>query len=139
MHEPHKKILVKPISLRPFSLVLSLLFSLLMTACGTGSHRPHKIQGDLSIATYNVDKLVESSRSLQSASQKSCDRLLTDGEMLKCLKADWSEEKLNLKLKRVAETILTITPRGPDILVLQEVESLKILNQRIALTRRHNS
>ncbi len=108
--------------------LLSILF-LLLGACGTGSHRPQKLQGSVSIASFDVDRLVENSTQSLSTAKMSCDRSASDSQMLKCFKSDWTEEKLNLKLKRIAQTILAITPQGPDILILQEVESLKLLNR----------
>ncbi len=47
-----------------------------------------------------------------------------------CLEGDWSDEKLNRKLDRLADVIQRINGgRGPDILVVVEVENLNVLKQ----------
>ncbi len=45
-----------------------------------------------------------------------------------CLNSDWSEAKLDLKLKRLTDVVKKVrNGRGPDILLLQEVENLNVL------------
>ncbi|MEO1573726.1 MAG: endonuclease/exonuclease/phosphatase family protein [Pseudomonadota bacterium] len=52
-----------------------------------------------------------------------------------CLELDWSDAVLARKLARVAEAILANTPdgRGPDIVVLQEVENRDVVEQLRAM------
>lgn len=46
-----------------------------------------------------------------------------------CLNTDWSQKRLNEKLERFSEAILENTDdKGPDLLLLQEVENLNVLN-----------
>lgn len=45
-----------------------------------------------------------------------------------CLNTDWSEAKLDLKLKRLTDVITKVrNGRGPDVLILQEVENRNVL------------
>ncbi len=45
-----------------------------------------------------------------------------------CRKLDWTEERLRLKMKRLACAVLAYNGgRGPDVLVMQEVENLAVL------------
>ncbi|MES3038258.1 MAG: endonuclease/exonuclease/phosphatase family protein [Bdellovibrionota bacterium] len=47
-----------------------------------------------------------------------------------CLELDWSETVVQAKLKNVAETILSVDGgRGPDVLLVEEVENERILVQ----------
>lgn len=46
-----------------------------------------------------------------------------------CLQFDWSEKELNEKLRRVAQTILGNKNQCPDLVILVEVENLKILQR----------
>ena len=47
-----------------------------------------------------------------------------------CLEVDWSDEKVKEKLSRVADVILQVkNGKGPDLLILQEVENLNILER----------
>lgn len=49
-----------------------------------------------------------------------------------CLHWDWSEDTLALKLTRVARVIRSANKgRGPDILIVQEIENLKILQRLV--------
>lgn len=49
-----------------------------------------------------------------------------------CLYWDWSEEVFNLKLERLSKVILSVQEgRGPDILVVQEIENLYVLQRLI--------
>lgn len=47
-----------------------------------------------------------------------------------CLTLDWTEEVLDQKIKNLSQVIKNATPNGsPDILVLQEVENIRVLKQ----------
>lgn len=46
-----------------------------------------------------------------------------------CLKRDWSEAVVAEKMKRIADTVLQINGQGPDILILVEVENIRVLKQ----------
>lgn len=51
-----------------------------------------------------------------------------------CLTLDWSEAVVKEKIHRVANTITQLSPQGPDILILEEVENqnvLTLLNQEL--------
>lgn len=45
-----------------------------------------------------------------------------------CLKTDWSEQKLDKKMRRLADVIAQVkSGQGPDVLILQEVENKNVL------------
>ncbi len=47
-----------------------------------------------------------------------------------CLNLDWNDKLLNLKMKRLADTVFQLNNgKGPDILFLQEVENYKVLRK----------
>lgn len=44
-----------------------------------------------------------------------------------CFNRDWSDEVLDEKLNRLADTIFAATPNGPDVLLLEEVENINVV------------
>lgn len=46
-----------------------------------------------------------------------------------CLNKDWPDSLLQKKMERVAAAILSYGGRGPDILIMQEVENIKVLKR----------
>jgi endonuclease/exonuclease/phosphatase family metal-dependent hydrolase len=126
-------------SARGLNLFLTLI--LVLPAC-TSLPRKQKPEGSLSVMSYNVenlfDTLPDSGRedftflplSLKTADprlQAGCKKAENDYRRQECLNTDWNEKVLDLKLKRLADTILEVDGRGPDILILQEVENLRVL------------
>lgn len=62
--------------------------------------------------------------------QRVCEKIKNVRYRQECLHLDWSPEVMNGKLKRLADVILSVeNGRGPDILVLQEVENLGVLER----------
>ena len=62
--------------------------------------------------------------------RRACARSLGARETRRCLFMDWSEPVLRRKLERVASVVLQVeNGRGPDILVLEEVENLAVLER----------
>lgn len=99
----------------------------------------------LSLMTYNVENLFDTEDdpdknddAFLPASVKSdpifqnrCRTRNTDPHSIaECLNRDWSQARLERKMRRLADVVGQVGEgRGPDILILQEVESLKVLTQ----------
>ncbi len=98
----------------------------------------------LTVMTFNVENLfdnlddpgkddstylpIDSKKSAQHRAE--CQKAGKDHWIKQCLEDDWSDQKIKRKLKRLADVILQIKEgRGPDILILQEVENLNILER----------
>ena len=94
--------------------------------------------------TFNVENLFDTehdagkddytflplARKNQPDVQKSCGEIKVRKWRNECLYKDWSEPLVHEKLSRLARTILSVGDgRGPDILLLQEVENHKILER----------
>lgn len=61
--------------------------------------------------------------------QKKCARIHRTKWREHCLHFDWSEKVLEVKLRRIGEVIQSYqTGKGPDVLVLQEVENQNVLS-----------
>lgn len=52
-----------------------------------------------------------------------------DYRLNQCLNDDWTPEMLDLKMKRLADVVLSAPGNGPDILMVQEVENLRVLSE----------
>jgi endonuclease/exonuclease/phosphatase family metal-dependent hydrolase len=62
--------------------------------------------------------------------KKNCATIKNDGWRDQCLNWDWSDKVVDHKLKVLSEAIAQVkNGKGPDILVLQEVENINILNR----------
>jgi exonuclease III len=103
-----------------------------------GSQDPNRV----SIMSFNVENLFDteqdkgkedftylplSHKKESKEIQKFCSRQKGTSRRQECLTLDWSEEVLKTKLKNLTEVVLQIYNQGPDILLLQEVENLKVL------------
>lgn len=98
---------------------------------------------EISVMTYNVANLFDTKHdeekddwaylphsSKSSEVRAECAKIAIYPWRMECLNLDWSPAALEMKLERVAESILTINQgRGPDVLIVQEVENLGVLNQ----------
>ncbi|MFC1679311.1 endonuclease/exonuclease/phosphatase family protein [Elusimicrobiota bacterium] len=134
----------------PAALAASALAISLLAACGdpagetTSPHPPGTPSDRVSVMTFNVQNLFDArddpgkddraflplSKKATAGHKAACSRIRTEYRREQCLNWDWSERVVGLKLKLVAETILQVgSGRGPDILVLQEVENLEILER----------
>lgn len=64
--------------------------------------------------------------------QKICSEISNDYYRETCFNLDWSEKVLNSKIQNVAKVIKSVNAgKGPDVLVLVEVENKKVLAQLI--------
>ena len=65
-----------------------------------------------------------------SEQRTACESMSTPFYVKECLTLDWSEDVLRSKLNGLAEVILRVNNgMGPDILVMEEVENLRVLEQ----------
>ncbi len=124
-------------------LILSLLSILILSSCVSNEeHRPRPKA--LTVMTYNVENLFDSlddpgkddETYLPIADKRTAKHRQKCGKVLKpwwrkqCLETDWSESKIKRKLGRLAKVIKQVKQgKGPDVLVLQEVENLNILER----------
>ncbi|PIS10807.1 MAG: hypothetical protein COT73_07440 [Bdellovibrio sp. CG10_big_fil_rev_8_21_14_0_10_47_8] len=107
-----------------------------------------KIQGmgdsnKISVMAYNVENLFDTEhdagkddytnlpRAYKKAHAKemqaACQSMSTDYFRKECMELDWSEEVLDTKLSRLADSILQVNGRGPDILIMEEVENINVV------------
>lgn len=107
----------------------------------------------ISIMTFNVENLFDTKHDegkddytfLPLAMKNTpevraaCEKASTAGYRRECLKLDWSEDTLEKKLTRVADTIQQIdNGRGPDIQILVEVENQNVLDMLAKRLRTSN-
>jgi len=67
--------------------------------------------------------------------KKSCNRIRVNSWKNECLYLDWNEETKNAKLRNIANSIISYSQNGPDIIALQEVENNNILSQLLDLLK----
>lgn len=140
--------------------LLTFIASLFLIACtsqlpgcasttkkgSTGSSQKPKLEGELSVMTFNVENLFDTNHDKDREDftylplnkkntpdiQAGC--LQQKGfYQRQCLELDWNDQILTKKMKNIAEVILSVDQGvGPDVLFLIEVENenvLKKLNQ----------
>ena len=115
-------------------------------SCTTTNHKGSEKHSDniVSIMAYNVENLFDTLhdenredysylplevKRKSLTHKKNCE--LTSSRYLdSCLNDDWSEAALDLKMKRLSDAILQVNGgKGPDILILEEVENKNVLTQ----------
>ncbi len=115
-----------------------------LIGCGTGSHPSLRRDHSFTVATYNVENLYDtthdskhpnpvymplSEKKESSTHRAACAKLISAFFKEQCLQLDWSEDKLKLKMKRIANTVFAMGDNGPDVLILQDVENRKVLKR----------
>lgn len=125
-----------------YSLALSAAMTLGALASPLHAAPGHQIQ----VMTYNVENLFDTEHdpgkedfTYLPLSTKNSDKQVQDycrgvqdrNWRQDCFELDWSEEVVSVKLERIAQVILAagINGEGPDVVVLPEVENIKILNR----------
>ncbi len=121
--------------------VALLLLALLISGCATA---PPTAPASVSLMTFNVENLFDTAddpgkddrtylplSAKQTAEHRAaCARIERDFWREQCLYWDWNESVVERKLRVVADAILQVDGgRGPDIVVLQEVENIGILER----------
>lgn len=142
LHSPKLFSRVKTVTFT--GLFLFLLFNLI--SCTNPSVNPLKgppEKDHISLMAYNVENLFDTQKDplknddeylplalkRTEIHQKHCRKLRKKTERLRCLYFDWSESLLETKLSRLGAVIRQVHDRGPDILVLEEVENISILKR----------
>jgi endonuclease/exonuclease/phosphatase family metal-dependent hydrolase len=107
-----------------------------------GGYTPHG--KSVTIMTYNVENLFDTEddpnkedeaflpQAGKTEETKSACRAQndTDYRLDQCLNADWNEDRLKLKMKRLSHVIRKVRDgRGPDVLIMEEVENQPILER----------
>lgn len=133
-----------------FLLVPFLALFLLLAACDKSSSPsesapvvPQKNQDSLSVMTYNVENLFDTTRDadrddftyLPLATKKEipnfdklCEKMGAENYIKDCKNIDWSEPVLDKKMRNLSDAILSVNEIGPDILLLEEVENQNVLD-----------
>ena len=104
------------------------------------SSSPH----DISIMAYNVENLFDTihdeetedyaflpiKKKSTASHKKQCEKIRSFRYKKECLELDWSPHTLDIKMRRLSEAILQVNEgRGPDILIMPEVENLRVLQK----------
>ncbi len=125
-------------------LVLPALLALAAGACTVAAPPPVTSLPDVSIMSFNVQNLFDTiddpgkddhtylpaSAKQSDAHKARCAEIAVDRWRNECLHWDWNETVLEAKLDALTRTVLAYGGgRGPDILVLQEVENLRVLER----------
>jgi endonuclease/exonuclease/phosphatase family metal-dependent hydrolase len=124
------------------SLKYSFLLLLILNSCVSSKNISEASR--VRLMTYNVENLFDnlddpnkedetylSLKSKNSQAHKTkCNKIKIPHYKKECLNLDWSDQKIEIKLKRLADVILQNNDGvGPDILILAEVENINILER----------
>jgi endonuclease/exonuclease/phosphatase family metal-dependent hydrolase len=121
------------------------LIILLTSACATKPLKPAETTPDkVTVLTFNVENFFDNlhdedkeddtflSPELKESArfQNKCRTLSNSGYIRECLEKDWSSLIVKRKLSRTADVVAQVEHgRGPDILILEEVENIHILTK----------
>lgn len=123
-------------------VLLLVIVSLSFFGCVSKQFRPKK--NSITIMTYNTENLFDSMddpkkddetylpiEQKQNARHRAkCAKISRAWWRKQCLETDWSEAKIKRKIGRLSDVILQVKDgKGPDILILEEVENLNILER----------
>lgn len=121
---------------------LGILSLFVFVGCTTIATRPTESTKRLSVMTFNVENLFDTSHDkgkddytylplsgkATREHYKRCQEHRFQKWIDECMDLDWNEKVLAQKMKNLAAAILSVNKgRGPDILVLQEVENIGVL------------
>lgn len=128
-------------------LFFGLILLLTLANCATSSHQGYKaLEPDVvSVMAYNVENLFDTvhdpdrtdwaylplavKKKTPELHRQNCEKA-NKRYVQSCVGMDWSEPILKRKLERLAQVILQVNGgRGPDILIMEEVENLRILKR----------
>lgn len=130
------------------SLTLALLLSL-VTGCAVSFKKPHwdlppKAEDEIGVMSFNVENLFDTvhdqdrndftylplmTKKVTPEYQKGCKENNDSSYRLnECLSTDWNELQLDTKLKNLSKVVLGVDGKGPDVLMLIEVENENVLN-----------
>ncbi|MCJ8277611.1 MAG: endonuclease/exonuclease/phosphatase family protein [Bdellovibrionales bacterium] len=118
-------------------VLLSLL--LFVVSCTSG---PKKEPGAITIMTYNVENLFDNLddpdkddetylpiEDKQSARHRmKCQKASKPWYVKQCIENDWDDDMIRKKMQRLA-AVITQEGKGPDIVIMEEVENLNVLHR----------
>lgn len=125
------------------SLFTTILF-VLVTGCATAPTNYKPEPGSVTIMTYNVENLFDTEDDAgkhdeaflpldkKTNAVKAACRAFNSTEKWQqsCIDREWSEAMLDRKMRRLTHVLKTVRDgQGPDILVMEEVENLRVLEQ----------
>ncbi len=128
-------------------ILICALFLTLTTACATGRGVKAVAQAPtdkITVMTFNVENLFDNLHDEDKADetflspelkatarlQNKCRTLTVPNFIRECLEKDWSTPIVKRKLRRTADVVKQVeNGRGPDILILAEVENERILTK----------
>ncbi len=123
-------------------IILSFFLVSGFSGCVSKTYKSPK--KSITVMTYNVENLFDAmddpgkedetylplAKKKTSQHKAKCAGLSRQWWRQQCLETDWNENKIERKINRIADVVLQVkNGRGPDVLVLQEVENLNILKQ----------
>lgn len=122
---------------------MKFILSLLMITLSLGASAKN-----LKIMEYNVENLFDTAhdegtddwtylpltfKNSYPGFREICERMSSDYYVKECLNLDWNEALLTKKIVGIAKVVKSFddTGKGPDILVLEEVENKNVLNKLV--------
>lgn len=128
-----------------YSMFIGLVLSLSCIKQAAISAAP---ASNISVMTYNVENLFDTHhdkdkldytflplevKKKSKEQQEYCETIKNFKWKDECKYLDWSESNLQMKMKNMAAAILQVNKgQGPDILILQEVENKKVLEELVS-------
>lgn len=105
---------------------------------------PPKSEGEISFMSFNIENLFDTEhdegkndyaylpkalKKKNAAYREACEDNDSASRIAECLNTDYSEDVVEAKMKNISKIILGVDEIGPDILIVLEVENIKILNR----------
>lgn len=126
--------------MRSFKNIIYFLFVIHLSAQSFAK----QVQNSFSVMTYNVENLFDAqddadrddetylplSEKQSAEHKKKCKRQSNFKFRKDCFQLDWNQSVIEAKMKNLSTVILSADDgRGPDVLILVEVENIRVLNQ----------
>lgn len=121
-----------------------VMIAMLLTAQAFAGDKEHADRAtEVSVLAYNIENLFDTeqddendytylplSKKNTKEHRATCMKIQNDFFRDECLSLDWNEKIVATKIDRIANVIANIdNGNGPDVLILEEVENIKILRQ----------
>ena len=105
---------------------------------------PPKAEDEISFMTFNVENLFDTEhdegkndytylpkalKRKKAEYREACEDNDSPSRIAECLNTDYDESAVKAKMRNIAQIVLGVDSKGPDILFVLEVENLKILNR----------
>ncbi|MGZ3771869.1 MAG: endonuclease/exonuclease/phosphatase family protein [Bdellovibrio sp.] len=126
----------------------ALSLTMALSACAISFKKNHwdlppKAEDEISIMSFNVENLFDTvhdegkqdhtflpriAKLKNPEYQKACEKNDSSSRVSECLTTDWNDLQLDTKLKNLSKVVLGVDGKGPDTLMLIEVENINVLN-----------